>query len=46
MRAPLELGWHPSAESSTPDFVISSIKCPISVISDWVGGPPSGFAGL
>ena len=43
---PNALGKQPSVASSLPDFMHSSISFPISSISCWVGGVPSGFGGF
>src|SRR5260221_856122 len=42
-RAPFELGRHPSAASSTPPFLMSSMSLPIAAISSWVGGASVSF---
>ena len=44
--APRALGRHPSVAITTPDFSIFSTYLPISSISFWVGGTPSGLFDL
>ena len=40
-RAPFELGWIPSAASSTPAFIISSLNRPIAATSSLLGSTPA-----